>query len=218
MQKKNPLWGGPNCGGPGAAAPFAPLLIRHCSTYTIAYVEHINLYSKYNIHKIHSNVNFTTRHICQTAATPVIHCLSVLWLRLYHHPAILLAWRPAKLTLPLHVMSVLCSAVDHTSVCQLPHSAARPLPFTPPSPPGRNASLANVHYYIGLLTAVCRSFVVVGASSGYGAETAVLFARLGSQVALTDRDEANLRRTAAECEQQPGAKQARGDSSELGLR
>ena len=28
--KKNPLWGAPNCGGPGAAAPFAPLLIRHC--------------------------------------------------------------------------------------------------------------------------------------------------------------------------------------------
>ena len=30
VQKKNYLWGGPNCGGPGAAAPFAPLLIRHC--------------------------------------------------------------------------------------------------------------------------------------------------------------------------------------------
>ena len=29
VQKKNPLWGAPNCGGPGAAAPFAPLLIRH---------------------------------------------------------------------------------------------------------------------------------------------------------------------------------------------
>ena len=26
VQKKNPLWGAPNCGGPGAAAP---LLIRH---------------------------------------------------------------------------------------------------------------------------------------------------------------------------------------------
>ena len=31
VQKKNPLWGAPNCAhwGPGAAAPFAPLLIRH---------------------------------------------------------------------------------------------------------------------------------------------------------------------------------------------
>ena len=29
VQKNNPLWGTPNCGGPGAAAPFAPLLIRH---------------------------------------------------------------------------------------------------------------------------------------------------------------------------------------------
>ena len=34
--KKNPLWGAPNCGGPGAAAPFAPLLIRHwCSAFMI---------------------------------------------------------------------------------------------------------------------------------------------------------------------------------------
>ena len=32
--KKNPLWGAPNCGGPGAAAPFAPLLIRHWIGYT----------------------------------------------------------------------------------------------------------------------------------------------------------------------------------------
>ena len=31
VQKKNPLWGAPNCGGPGAAAPFTPLLIRHCA-------------------------------------------------------------------------------------------------------------------------------------------------------------------------------------------
>ena len=35
--KKNPLWGAPNCGGPGAAAPFAPLLIRHCLYPTIFY-------------------------------------------------------------------------------------------------------------------------------------------------------------------------------------
>ena len=33
VQKKNPLWGAPNCGGPGAAAPFAPLLIRHWLEY-----------------------------------------------------------------------------------------------------------------------------------------------------------------------------------------
>ena len=33
VHKKNPLWGAPNCGGPGAAAPFAPLLIRHWVVY-----------------------------------------------------------------------------------------------------------------------------------------------------------------------------------------
>ena len=33
VQKKNPLWGAPNCGGPGAAAPFSPLLIRHWLLY-----------------------------------------------------------------------------------------------------------------------------------------------------------------------------------------
>ena len=51
--------------------------------------------------------------------------------------------------------------------------------------------------------------VLAGASSGIGVGIAVLFARLGSQVALTGRDEENLRKTAAECASQPDAKQAR---------
>ena len=50
------------------------------------------------------------------------------------------------------------------------------------------------------------SVLSVGASCGIGAQTAVLFARLGSQVALTARGEANLLQTAAECERQPAAK------------
>ena len=45
VQKKNPLWGAPNCGGPGAAAPFAPLLIRH---WQCVYLHIIYLFSPYN--------------------------------------------------------------------------------------------------------------------------------------------------------------------------
>ena len=53
VQKKNPLWGAPNCGGPGAAAPFAPLLIRHCGEIGDSYnrptrAVHEWLYRKYS--------------------------------------------------------------------------------------------------------------------------------------------------------------------------
>ena len=40
---------------------------------------------------------------------------------------------------------------------------------------------------------------VLGASSGIGAATAKLFARLGAQVSLTGRDETNLQLTADGC-------------------
>lgn len=41
--------------------------------------------------------------------------------------------------------------------------------------------------------------VITGASSGIGAATAVLFARLGAKLALTGRNEANLQRTMEKC-------------------
>ena len=41
--------------------------------------------------------------------------------------------------------------------------------------------------------------LITGASSGIGAATSVLFARLGAKLALTGRNEANLQRTCDEC-------------------
>ena len=41
--------------------------------------------------------------------------------------------------------------------------------------------------------------VITGASSGIGAATAVLFARLGAKLVLTGRNEANLQRTMEKC-------------------
>jgi len=41
--------------------------------------------------------------------------------------------------------------------------------------------------------------VITGASSGIGAATAVLFARLGAQLSLTGRNETNLKRVGNEC-------------------
>jgi len=41
--------------------------------------------------------------------------------------------------------------------------------------------------------------LITGAASGLGAATAILFARLGAKLSLTDRDEDNLKRTIDEC-------------------
>ena len=41
--------------------------------------------------------------------------------------------------------------------------------------------------------------IITGASSGIGAATAVLFARLGTNLVLSARNEANLQRTRDEC-------------------
>ena len=46
---------------------------------------------------------------------------------------------------------------------------------------------------------------VSGASSGIGAATAVLFARLGAKLAITGRNSDNLQKVSDECAKQPGA-------------
>lgn len=48
--------------------------------------------------------------------------------------------------------------------------------------------------------------VSAGASSGIGAGTAVLFAELGASLSLTGRNEDNLKKTGAQC-QEKGDKQ-----------
>ncbi len=48
-----------------------------------------------------------------------------------------------------------------------------------------------------------------GASSGIGAATAVLFSRLGADLILMGRNEANLQRVAEQCAAEPGAKQVK---------
>ena len=47
--------------------------------------------------------------------------------------------------------------------------------------------------------------IITGASSGIGAATAVQFAKLGALVAITGRNEDNLRSTAQQCKEQSGA-------------
>jgi NAD(P)-dependent dehydrogenase (short-subunit alcohol dehydrogenase family) len=46
----------------------------------------------------------------------------------------------------------------------------------------------------------------LGASSGIGAGTAILFCKLGAEVAITGRNVDNLAKTAAECEKGNGKK------------
>ena len=41
--------------------------------------------------------------------------------------------------------------------------------------------------------------LITGASSGIGAATSMLFARLGAKLSITDRDEVNLQRVGDEC-------------------
>ena len=44
------------------------------------------------------------------------------------------------------------------------------------------------------------SYLLTGASSGIGAGTAKMFSQLGAQLAITGRNEENLKKTADECE------------------
>ena len=46
--------------------------------------------------------------------------------------------------------------------------------------------------------------LITGASSGIGAATAILFARLGARLSLTGRNEANLKKVVDDCSSQPG--------------
>ena len=47
---------------------------------------------------------------------------------------------------------------------------------------------------------IFKSLHYLGASSGIGAATSVLFAKLGAVLTLSGRNEANLQKTAKECE------------------
>lgn len=52
--------------------------------------------------------------------------------------------------------------------------------------------------------------LITGASSGIGAGTGVLFAKLGALLALNGRDEDNLRKVARECTECGAAQVTRG--------
>lgn len=56
---------------------------------------------------------------------------------------------------------------------------------------------------------------ILGASSGIGAGTAILFCKLGAEVAITGRNVENLSRTADECEKNNGKKVNRSQSAIL---
>ena len=49
-------------------------------------------------------------------------------------------------------------------------------------------------------------FYNTGASSGIGQGTAILFSKLGAKLAITGRNEANLNKTADECEKHSGVR------------
>jgi NAD(P)-dependent dehydrogenase (short-subunit alcohol dehydrogenase family) len=57
--------------------------------------------------------------------------------------------------------------------------------------------------------------LITGATSGIGAATAILFAKLGAQVSLTGRNSENLQKVVYQCLQQPGASQPHAVAGEL---
>ena len=59
-------------------------------------------------------------------------------------------------------------------------------------------------HYITLL--VIFFFYNTGASSGIGQGTAILFSKLGAKLAITGRNDANLNKTADECEKHSGVR------------
>lgn len=67
--------------------------------------------------------------------------------------------------------------------------------------------LKSTHLAVSILA--CMYFKCVmfaGASSGIGQGTAILFSKLGAKLAITGRNEANLKHTADECEKNSGKK------------
>lgn len=75
---------------------------------------------------------------------------------------------------------------------------------------GTSAAECKVPGDGGVLAQVCsledKVALITGASSGIGAGTALLFARLGAQLALNGRDMDKLSKLAKECEECGGKK------------
>jgi NAD(P)-dependent dehydrogenase (short-subunit alcohol dehydrogenase family) len=57
--------------------------------------------------------------------------------------------------------------------------------------------------------------LITGASSGIGAATAVLFAKLGASLSLSGRNKENLQKVVEECSKQPGASKSIATSAEM---
>lgn len=66
----------------------------------------------------------------------------------------------------------------------------------------RNQTESNIILFI--INNYC--FRLLGASSGIGQGTAILFSKLGAKLAITGRNDANLKKTADECEKNGGVK------------
>jgi short-subunit dehydrogenase len=59
----------------------------------------------------------------------------------------------------------------------------------------------SLYYFTGYIF-----FYNTGASSGIGQGTAILFSKLGAKLAITGRNDANLNKTADECEKHSGVR------------